>query len=261
MLSVFKNDMFQLTVYGSYEIPLFKAQEVGQLIDYKCVRSVLRKMPTEFLDVRRTHTIRGLQETTFLTESGLYYLVLRSNKPQAIQFQAWVCNEVLPSIRKTGEYSLTKNVHQKLCFKMENEYDLHTKTIDFIRHRYPTALINASLGENQDTSNKRIKSFCQGYEAGMPDIILLNLHKKYTGLVIEFKSPTGQGVLSEKQERVLKNLELNNYRVIVSNNYDDIIFELITYMSETRVQCPNCSRKFKSVQSLGHHTRGFHRII
>ena len=255
MLSVFKSGTFELSVYGSYEKPLFVANDIGKILGLSKISTSISNMPVEY---RSTQTL-GRQN--MITESGLYYLTMRSNKPQAIQFQAWVCNEVLPSIRKTGEYSLTKNVHQKLCFKMENEYDLHTKTVDFIRHRYPTALINASLGENQDTSNKRIKSFCQGYEAGMPDIILLNLHKKYTGLVIEFKSPTGQGVLSEKQERVLKNLELNNYRVIVSNNYDDIIFELITYMSETRVQCPNCSRKFKSVQSLGHHTRGFHRIF
>jgi prophage antirepressor-like protein len=255
MLSVFKSGTFELSVYGSYEKPLFVANDIGKILGLSKISTSISNMPVEY---RSTQTL-GRQN--MITESGLYYLTMRSNKPQAIQFQAWVCNEVLPSIRKTGEYSLTKNVHQKLCFKMENEYDLHTKTIDFIRHRYPTALINASLGENQDTSNKRIKSFCQGYEAGMPDIILLNLHKKYTGLVIEFKSPTGQGVLSEKQERVLKNLELNNYRVIVSNNYDDIIFEIITYMSDVRIQCPNCSRKFKTVQSLGHHTRGFHRII
>lgn len=46
----------------------------------------------------------------FLTESGLYMLLMRSNNPNAKSFQLWVTKEVLPSIRKTGSY----NVAQKL---------------------------------------------------------------------------------------------------------------------------------------------------
>jgi len=246
--------MFQLNVYGTWDKPLFVANDVGKILGISKIRTSISNMPEEY---RGAQSLGG--ENT-ITESGLYYLTMRSNKEKAIQFQQWVCGEVLPSIRKTGEYSLGKNVQHKLCYKMENEYDLHTKTVDFIRHRYPNAILNASLGENQDTSNKRIKSFCQGYEAGAPDLMIMNLHKKYSGLVIEFKSPTGQGILSEKQNRVLKNLELNNYRVIISNNYDDILFEIISFMNDVRLACPCCSRRFKTIQSLGQHTRYFHKI-
>lgn len=41
---------------------------------------------------------------TCITESGLYKLIMRSNKPLAKPFQDWVCRDVLPSIRKTGGY-------------------------------------------------------------------------------------------------------------------------------------------------------------
>lgn len=45
-----------------------------------------------------------------VSESGLYKLALRSDKPQAKAFQDWVTKEVLPSIRKTGTYSLHQRV-------------------------------------------------------------------------------------------------------------------------------------------------------
>ena len=46
------------------------------------------------------------QETSIISESGLYAAIARSNKPEAKAFQRWVRKEVLPSIRKTGGYSL-----------------------------------------------------------------------------------------------------------------------------------------------------------
>lgn len=47
-----------------------------------------------------------------ISESGLYKLVMRSDKKEAKQFQEWVTREVLPSIRKTGTYTMpgAKNV-------------------------------------------------------------------------------------------------------------------------------------------------------
>ena len=66
------------------------------------------------------------------------------------------------------------------------------------------------LGENQTTTGLRLKSHAKGYRAGQPDLIILNKHKKYNGLVIELKSPSGKGRLSEEQESILKDLEQNN---------------------------------------------------
>ena len=48
------------------------------------------------------------QSMTLISESGLYTLVMRSNKPEAKVFRKWVTSEVLPSIRKTGSYSVTQ---------------------------------------------------------------------------------------------------------------------------------------------------------
>jgi prophage antirepressor-like protein len=50
---------------------------------------------------------RGRQQDSFIiTEPGLYKLIMRSRKPEAKEFQRWVTHEVLPSIRKSGRYSV-----------------------------------------------------------------------------------------------------------------------------------------------------------
>lgn len=66
---------------------------------------------------------------------------------------------------------------------------MHIKVVQYIRRFYPDALITAGLGELQDTSNKRIKSYRKGYQGGQPDIIIANQHKHYDGLCIELKTP------------------------------------------------------------------------
>ncbi|WP_074012051.1 Bro-N domain-containing protein [Candidatus Sodalis sp. SoCistrobi] len=69
-----------------------------------------RRVAAEVLDdsgVRKTDVIDIMgreQEATFVNEPNLYRVIFRSNKPEAKQFQDWVFNDVLPSIRKTGKY-------------------------------------------------------------------------------------------------------------------------------------------------------------
>lgn len=53
------------------------------------------------------------QETTIINESGLYSVILRSDKPEAKRFRKWITSEVLPSIRKTGQYSLTAEARRE----------------------------------------------------------------------------------------------------------------------------------------------------
>ena len=52
-----------------------------------------------------TLTNGGHQEITFINEPNLYRIISRSNKAEAVEFQNWVFEEVLPQIRKTGRYS------------------------------------------------------------------------------------------------------------------------------------------------------------
>lgn len=57
-------------------------------------------------DERTKFNLGRQGETTVITESGLYAVILRSDKPNAKQFRKWVTGEVLPEIRRTGGYKL-----------------------------------------------------------------------------------------------------------------------------------------------------------
>lgn len=56
----------------------------------------------------------GMQETWIVNESGLYHVILRSDKPEAAPFRRWVTNDVLPEIRKTGSYNAPQLTRSQL---------------------------------------------------------------------------------------------------------------------------------------------------
>ena len=95
--------------------------------------------------------------------------------------------------------------------------------VSFLKKRYPYSILTATLCESQDTINKRIESYKKGHLRGSPDLIINNLHKHYTGLVIEFKSPNGKGNLSYDQSGMLQQYQNNGFKTLVSNDYDHII--------------------------------------
>ena len=67
-----------------------------------------KAVPEEWKGVQPIHTPGGMQEMLTLSESGLYFFLARSDKPKALPFQKWLAGDVVPSIRKTGGYMLTK---------------------------------------------------------------------------------------------------------------------------------------------------------
>ena len=147
-----------------------------------------------------------------------------------------------------------------LTFKIENEMDLQVKAVSFLKKRYPHSLLVALLGENQDSSYKRIDSYKKGYLRSSPDLIINNLHKHYTGFCIEFKSPKGNGVLSPDQSIMLRQYENNGFKTLVSSDYDHIIEQLIEYFRDVRILCSYCPRRFISSQSLRNHIKSFHKM-
>lgn len=59
-------------------------------------------------------TLGGKQEMVIVNESGLYHVILRSDKPEAAPFRRWVTNDVLPAIRKTGSYNAPQLTRSQL---------------------------------------------------------------------------------------------------------------------------------------------------
>lgn len=65
-------------------------------------------------DERAKFNLGRQGEATVITESGLYAVILRSDKPNAKEFRKWVTSEVLPAIRKTGAYATPQTIEQMI---------------------------------------------------------------------------------------------------------------------------------------------------
>ena len=182
---------------------------------------------------------------TFINESGFYSLVLSSKLETAKKFKKWVTSEVLPSIRKYGQYKIFDSPWNKMIM-IGNETDLHYKVVQLIRNYYPNSLLVAGLGENQDTEEKRLDSYKKGYQRGQPDLMILDYHKDYKGLYIEFKSPTNNYSISESQLKMKEKYCNNEYAFILSNDYDKISKLLHKYMAGVRIPCEYCTKAFRN---------------
>ena len=196
---------------------------------------------------------------TFINEPGFYELVFSSKLEFAKKFRQWVFNTVLPSIRKYGQYKMFDSPWNKMIM-IGNETDLHYKVVQLIRRYYPDSILVAGLGENQDTEEKRLDSYKKGYQKGQPDLMILDYHRDYKGLCIEFKSPTNNYCVSEAQLKMKKKYKDNGYAFLLNNDYDSISKKIHLYMSGVRIRCEYCPKAFCSKTTLNTHLKVFHRI-
>lgn len=103
-LQIFKNSEFgeirTITKDKDGE-PMFCLADICKALEIKNTTDVAKRLEED----ERTRFNLGRQgEAIFISESGLYAVILRSDKPNAKQFRKWVTSEVLPSIRKNGGY-------------------------------------------------------------------------------------------------------------------------------------------------------------
>lgn len=107
-LKCYQNEQFgSLRVVIRDGDPWFVAKDVCDALEIVNTRDATSRLDDDEKGVAKTDTLGGMQEMTIVSEPGLYSLVLRSNKPEAKTFKRWITHDVIPSIRKTGKYSLS----------------------------------------------------------------------------------------------------------------------------------------------------------
>lgn len=249
------------TIMDGGEI-LFHAKDVATAMGYadpkKAIRvHVWKRNKTSLRDLQgrdESSPPGGCQPATVLLyEPGLYQLICGSRLPIAEDFQEWVFRDVLPSIRKTGSYTVPQpKPLESFQIRLLNETDLHYKVVDFIRKFYPETITIAGLGEYQNKPWKRIDGKRKGYTKGQPDLLLANPRKGYSGFAIELKTPKGCGVASPEQKSVLNRLEKEGDKTLLSYDYDTVIREICLYMEPENVrvvtETPTKNRKQKKTQ-------------
>lgn len=108
-IQIFNNEKFGRVriIMSDENKPMFLANDVAKSLGYANPRKAIGDH-CKGVTKRDTPTTSGVQVVSYIPESDVYRLVMRSKLPQAEQFQDWVCDEVLPSIRKTGGYMSAK---------------------------------------------------------------------------------------------------------------------------------------------------------
>ena len=112
--------MNELTVFSNTEFgeirtimidnePWFVAKDVALLLGYKNTnQSVKDNTDEQDRRISPIVTPSGTQNMVIINESGLYDLIFGSHLPEAKKFKRWITSEVLPTLRKTGSYSITE---------------------------------------------------------------------------------------------------------------------------------------------------------
>lgn len=94
--------------------PWFVLKDVCKALGIGNSRMVVDRLDEDEKGVSQIDTPGGLQNVSIISESGLYNVILRSDKPEAKPFRKWVTSEVLPSIRKHGAYMTPQKIEEAL---------------------------------------------------------------------------------------------------------------------------------------------------
>ena len=98
----------EVDVYGTPEDPLFLAKDVAKWIEHSDVSMMMRNVDEDEKVTSNVCTPGGRQNAWFLTEDGLYEVLMQSRKPIAKQFKKGV-KDILKTIRRTGEFNAHPN--------------------------------------------------------------------------------------------------------------------------------------------------------
>lgn len=111
-IQIFNNEeLGTIRIKGTPDAPLFCLGDVCKMLGLR-QGNVRERLEKGVVSTEPLLTSGGIQMVNFVTEDGLYDVILDSRKPEAKRFRKWVTSEVLPTIRKHGAY-MTKDALER----------------------------------------------------------------------------------------------------------------------------------------------------
>ena len=114
-IKLFENPLFKVRVVMRCSDPWFVAKDVATCIEHSDTSAMCKLCRDKDKVVVRANDLTSddlsdvkNREYTLISESGLYRILAKCNLPKCEPFESWVFDEVLPSIRKTGSYSVAQ---------------------------------------------------------------------------------------------------------------------------------------------------------
>ncbi|MEG9199101.1 phage antirepressor KilAC domain-containing protein [Lactococcus lactis] len=137
-------DGFNAKIYGTAENPLFLAKDIADMLEIKNNRDMLNNVDEDEKLMSLVSTSGQNRNMWFLTEDGLYEVLMTSRKPQAKVFKKKV-KEILKSIRKHGAY-MTNEVIEKALTSPDFIIQLATNLKD---EQEKTAMLSQQVAESR----------------------------------------------------------------------------------------------------------------
>ena len=224
-----KFELFQKEGLGSVRALLgndgsvwFVAGDVCKALGTKNVGQALTRLDaTEKDNIISNDVVGRAHKFVIISESGLYTLVMSSRKAEAVVFQRWVTNEVLPSIRKNGGYIWgQEDLDKKDRLLTEGLVQALTERVKKLRARRHELIVeNKELKAEKRRSKKNIQEYgwlCSTYE-GMIDAYysdfkkVLDENKSLKRRIEMLKNPTPQAAAKPVEPEYFYDAEGNRY--------------------------------------------------
>ncbi len=110
-IKIFENEEFgQVRIVIKDGEPWFVLRDICKVLEIGNSRMAASRLDSDELMSVKLTSGGQQREMTAVNESGLYTVIIRSNKPQAVTFRKWITSEVLPTIRKTGGYVVNADI-------------------------------------------------------------------------------------------------------------------------------------------------------
>lgn len=192
----------------------FKGIDVASILGYSDKKKAIRMHVDEddkqkLNEIQSGHFVppkNSQPHTVFINESGLYCLVIRSKLDGAKKFQKWVTKEVLPSIRKSGSYSVKKEINSEKLREIQlKEIQILDNITDAkLKQAFLDRLMNEITGDKKETSE---------YSRDIITILKEEFNK-----TIDFSLAAKIGKYIVKQYRLKYNKEPEKYMKFVNGN-------------------------------------------
>lgn len=151
-LQIFKNNQFgNVRIVMKDQEPWFVAKDICNCLEINNSRQALIRLDDdEKSSVILNDGTPGNPEKSIVNEYGLYSLVLSSRKPEAKEFKRWITHDVIPQIRKTGQYvaDIPRTLPDALR-AYANEVEEHNKAKALIEEQKPKVLFADSVAASR----------------------------------------------------------------------------------------------------------------
>ena len=246
----FKFDDKTIRVVGSYNEPWFVAKDICYVLGLSNISDSVKNIPDKCKQIKNLISVSSIsgisnqeqgRNMIIINESGLYRLIARSNKPIAQKFQDVVFDEILPSLRLKGQYTIQAIVdknkeleQEKMRFEKENlilEHKLQ-KEKQLLQEKNTDLLANTvelyALSRTHDKILRQRKR--TAYDIGNVVYIISNeaFNSHYGNLYYKI----GKATQGSNENRSAFRSRLSNYNTGTPKNYT---VHYICYVEENDV--------------------------